>query len=949
MDAVLSTGNHGEHGVNIFGGMLREHREQAGLTQRELAERAGISVAAIRDLEQGRSVRPRLASVNALVTALGLTDQVRLEFRRAAMAQAGPAAGPVTADHAVTARSARSARTTAAFTIGVLGPLVVQHGHRPTRLGVGHHRTVLGRLALTPNTTVRRDDLVDLLWGGDPPPSAVNMVQQIVTRLRRTLEPHRSRRVGSQTLVLLAGGYQLSVNPAQLDLIQYRELVERAQNAAGDPPEALGLLGRALDLWRDEVLADVPELQGDPLIAALTEERITLTIRYARLAEERPWQEQALPRLRDLAVRHPLHEPLHHQLIATLAATGRQADALDTYAVIRDRLADELGIDPGPELVDMQQAVLRQRWTTAVVDERRPNPVPVWRVPPAPAEFTGRTEELRTLQDLLVGESDLPALAIVSGGAGVGKTAFVLRAAERLRPFFPDGQLYVDLGSSEGLHRTLRALGADDLRTFLAGRQLMVVLDGVRDVAQVRPYVLGAPDCAIVVVSRDRLGDLPGATHIELAPFTAAEALAVARDAALQRQLDWYVRRSAAAIDRVHPNEARFLFGADGPGAAPGRDDRALLDAAVQRAPHFAAQLEQFADLRRQAGWWLATAGTGLAAAEAQGDGRAQAELHHLLGQTHWSVGRPEAALAEFDLSLRMGEMGGCDLTSAYAGHCIGLVHLENARYVEAEDAYAGALAHCLNSDSFTHIRAAILNDLGTLCFYRGRLDEAVTCYTDALKLNEEVPHQRSAAANRGNLGMVLRLLGQLDEAQDHLETAIAEVDGEHQPAVLIELSGLYTDRGRHRDALSAARKAVELARDAGAPRLVALTLGALGAAYLGAAQAAEASHVYAEALDLIGWVGNTYHEARIRTGRAEALVATGMAHEAVAEATTALLAARAGQHRTAEVDALLVLARGLRADGSADQAAGLAHEAAQVAEATGSPRLVGRAALTLG
>lgn len=346
---------------HVFADLLRDCRELAGLTQRELATRSGISVSTIRDLEQGRSARPRSASVNALMVALRLPDQHKAEFRQAALSK-----GDSPVPGLVERRLADWARQVSRFAIGVLGPLVMYHGDRPVRLGVGHHRTVLGRLALSANSAVPRDDLIRLLWSDHLPPTAVNTVQQYVTRLRRAMEPQRPHRGSSESLVLLPGGYQLTLSPPQLDLVEYRDLVTRAGEIIDDGPVALAMLGRALDLWRGDVLADVPDLHQHPLVVALNEERVALTIRYADLAGARSWQEKALPRLHDLAARHPLHEPLHSRLITTLGALGRQSDAFRTYATIRDRLAEELGIDPGPELVEAHRAVLSQRWTVGI-------------------------------------------------------------------------------------------------------------------------------------------------------------------------------------------------------------------------------------------------------------------------------------------------------------------------------------------------------------------------------------------------------------------------------------------------------------------------------------------------------------------------------------------------------------------------------------------------------
>ncbi len=338
-------------GTPEFAMLLRRGRTCAGLTQRELARRSGVSVAAIRDLEQGRSHRPRPGSVSALADALGLPpDEARRLHGAAVGATAEPPRPPDPPDADRTVR------------VAVLGPLAVHAGPVPLPLGAGRHRTVLARLALTPNATVHRDELVDLLWGSRVPSSAVNLVQTYVSRLRRVLEPVRGRRAPSGLLVHVAGGYRLTVGRDQVDLLRFRDLVARA--ASGEPPRRLALLDEAVSLWRGDT--DVPELRGGPLLTALWEEHVTAVIRHAELARELSQVDRVLPRLRELAGRHRLHEPLRVQLIVALAAAGRQAEALATYEDIRRELADELGIDPSPHLVDARHGVLQQRWLRPV-------------------------------------------------------------------------------------------------------------------------------------------------------------------------------------------------------------------------------------------------------------------------------------------------------------------------------------------------------------------------------------------------------------------------------------------------------------------------------------------------------------------------------------------------------------------------------------------------------
>src|SRR4051812_29797839 len=155
----------------VVGQMIKEARQRRGLTQRELAVKAGLSLGAVRDLEQGRSSRPRPPSLEALADALQLDRRDRAQLR--ALAHPDPAKAPPAGPPRVQ----------------VLGPLSVLHGGTPVPIGAGRHRIVLARLALTPNRAVSPDELIGLLWPSGAPVSASNVVQTHISRLRRLLTP----------------------------------------------------------------------------------------------------------------------------------------------------------------------------------------------------------------------------------------------------------------------------------------------------------------------------------------------------------------------------------------------------------------------------------------------------------------------------------------------------------------------------------------------------------------------------------------------------------------------------------------------------------------------------------------------------------------------------------------------------------------------------------------
>ncbi|WP_230395018.1 AfsR/SARP family transcriptional regulator [Plantactinospora alkalitolerans] len=432
--------------------------------------------------------------------------------------------------------------------ISILGPLLVTRAGQPVNLNAGRHRIVLARLALTPGRPVSRDELIHLLWEDCPPPSAANVVQTHVSRLRRLLEP-KLQQNRPPIVTLVSGGYQLQVDGDQLDLFGYRSRLAEAGSSTLPPQRAFDLLLDALNMWRsDDAAEDVPELCGDPLITALAEERVEIAVRLARLGEVVHQLRQVLPLLRRLAGRHLWHESLHARLVVALAAAGQQAAAIAAFDSIRQRLAEELGIDPGAELIEARQAVLNgqvdRRGGTGVGSTGDVTPR---QAPAPPSDFCGRVNELHRLERALrYPRAGATAVCVVSGMAGVGKTSLALKAAWGVRRDFPDGQLYIDLRGNDdrpvtvayALARLLRALGvevraipADEdeaaglYRSVLSNRRILIVLDNAYNAAQIRLLLPGPGRSAVLVTSRNQCEELDDAITTLLPVFEPDEAL----------------------------------------------------------------------------------------------------------------------------------------------------------------------------------------------------------------------------------------------------------------------------------------------------------------------------------------------------------------------------------------------------------------------------------------
>jgi DNA-binding SARP family transcriptional activator/DNA-binding XRE family transcriptional regulator len=323
-----------------FGELLRTHRRHAGLTQRDLADRTGLSTGAIRDLEQGRTRSPKSDSIDAIAAALALNGRDASSLHTFAKAH-----------RSVTTSAPGNAGR---LHIGVLGPLGVRHGDIPVPVNSGPQRTLLARLALSAGTTVSQDELIDLLWPRDVPRNAVNLLHTRVARLRRLLEAGRPT---NPVIVSGGAGYRLELNDGDLDLLTFRDLTARAARA--EPAAALAKLSDAVALWRGDT--DVEPIAANPLYVAISNEYTAAVRAFSTLARDLGDPEQALEPLRNLTAQHELDEPLHVELIQSLAACGRQVEALAAYDRIRSALAEQLGIDPGERLRAVHLEVLRQQ------------------------------------------------------------------------------------------------------------------------------------------------------------------------------------------------------------------------------------------------------------------------------------------------------------------------------------------------------------------------------------------------------------------------------------------------------------------------------------------------------------------------------------------------------------------------------------------------------------
>ncbi|MBT2408440.1 MULTISPECIES: BTAD domain-containing putative transcriptional regulator [unclassified Streptomyces] len=433
----------------------------------------------------------------------------------------------------------------------LLGPVEVVREGKSLALGGPKPRTLLAALMLARGRVVSVDRLVDQVWSEEPPSTARALVQTYVSSLRRAL------RVNG-LLETRPPGYALHVPADRLDIALFEERAGQGRGAlaSGDPVRAAGLLREALSLWRGTALDGTGgALRGEAQHLA----ELRLTALEARTAADLALGRAGdlVGELSSLVAEAPLRERFRAQLISALYRTGRQSEALEVYHEGRRLLADELGVDPGPELRRLYELIVRGEPDTA--DPRTvspppesapagvPQPAPALpapaQLPPAVRGFVGRDRELAAL---VGGLSAAEPVWLVSGSGGVGKSALAVHAAHRLARAYPDGQMYVDLRGTlgpsvppgEAIGGFLRALGTPDaaipegleartarLRSELGGRQMLLVLDDAVDEAQIRPLLPGNPDCGVVITSRNRLAGLVGPNRIELGVLSDSAAV----------------------------------------------------------------------------------------------------------------------------------------------------------------------------------------------------------------------------------------------------------------------------------------------------------------------------------------------------------------------------------------------------------------------------------------
>ena len=402
--------------------------------------------------------------------------------------------------------------------LGILGPLAAWRDGVELPLGGSKQRAVLALLALERGRTVSTDALIEALWPEQPPGRPHTAIQGYVSHLRKVLGP--------ESISTDANGYRLDLGADALDAAEFEH---RLAGASGpDPRRRASELAAALALWRGSALAEFTYdswAQAEigrlaELRLAAIEARVDADLECGRTAE-------LVGELEGLVQEHPTRERLRRQLMLALYRAGRQADALDAYAAARTALVEELGIDPGPELQDLQRAILKQ-------DESLAAPAlvaaPTVRLPMSPTPFLGREPERARLLRLLGGDGE--RLVTITGPGGMGKTRLAIRAAADLADFFAGGVWFVELASLREPEHVVPAIAATldasgDLAVRIGDQRLLLVLDNFEQVLGAALPVSGlldaCPGVSLLVTSRERL-HLADEVEVSLPPLEPSDA-----------------------------------------------------------------------------------------------------------------------------------------------------------------------------------------------------------------------------------------------------------------------------------------------------------------------------------------------------------------------------------------------------------------------------------------
>jgi DNA-binding SARP family transcriptional activator/tetratricopeptide (TPR) repeat protein len=825
----------------------------------------------------------------------------------------------------------------------LLGEMELQAAGRLLDVGAPRQQAVLAVLVVDAGRPVAIETLIDRVWEDTPPAAARNVLYSHLSRVRGLLRQAGALTGGATVRVERRhAGYVLEVDPDLVDLHRFRRLVEHGRDVRCADAERAEVLTEALSLWRGTPLSGISGGWVAEVRRSWHGWRLDAVTQWAQVELRLGHPNVVITALSDLVDEYPLAESLEVLLMRALQAVGREAEAVERFTTVRQRLADELGVDPGAELRSTYQMILRGELPSPPLADRvvvgSANLASPAQLPPDVYGFAGRDHELRQLDQLLAatgrrseagrsagppGDAARAARAVVisaiDGTAGIGKTALALHWAHQVADQFRDGQLYVNLGGfdpngspvppAEALRGFLDAfeVPADRLpasfsaqvglyRSLLADRRVLVLLDNARNAEQVRPLLPGAPGCLVVVTSRNQLSGLvatDGAHPMTLHVPTGAEA----RELLARRLGERRLAAEPRAVDEILVRCARLPLALAIVAARAATHPRFSLTALAGELGDTRGALDKLAgpdlptDVRAVFSWSYRQLSPEAARLFRllglhPGPDVAPPAAASLAGLTPGKIGLPLAELAQANLVTEHlpGRYTLHDLLRAYATE---LAHSHDTDR-ERRAAERRLLDHYLHT---AHTAAQLLEP------HRDPLSQAPTM---GARQPGTTPEELA------DLGQALTwfaaehpvLLATVHQGADpDLDTHIWQLAWALTP--FLERRGHWHDQhAAHSAALHAARRAADQTGQAHAHTGLARALGRLG-------RHDDAHTHLRQALDLFSDLGDDTGQAHVHLDLGWLFDLQGLHREAVSQDQDALRLFRAADHHTGQARAL--------------------------------------------
>ena len=794
-------------------------------------------------------------------------------------------------------------------TVGILGPTVVAIDGELQDPGGRIVGRVLAALALRRGSRVTTERLIDDVWGEAAPARARASLQMHITKLRRLLEPT------GVTIETVTDGYRLAGPPGSIDVDEFVNSAEDARTARteGRWTTAAELSRRALALWRSDRVTSLDDstlLSGE--LSSLTELRRQTRSIHLEATLALGGHEEGVAELEAAVSAEPLVERWWELLMIALYRSGRQADALDAYKRAAAVLGEELGIEPGPALANLEERILLQ--DPALLELPDSATSTVYELPPPTEPIIGRDADIQQAMSLLAGRRQLTIL----GPGGVGKTTLSLAVGRRLASGYPDGVLFWDLTACDSDQNVATELAEqlgiepepDALEAsvdFLRSRALLLIADNCEHVLAGAATVVEAvldrcPDVSVIATSRRPLST-PKESDLRIAPLAVPDAGADETELAGSPAVRLFATRAGDAVPNLDPGTpeltavaaiCRRLDGLplavelaaswshlltvrdiagrlaslmDSPGASPDEGRHRSLEAAIG----WSYSLLDAAD--RDAFERLAVFRSvfDLEAAEAVLERSPLEMLANLTDASMLSVdlSGPSAryrmleTIREFGLARLQERADFADLQAGYRSFVIQTAlnaadALQEAEWFDRVQEMLPDLRSVLDTAAVAepHLVVSVAEKLRAFWTQRGlahEIEPRLASVVDGVQ----------SASGWYTLGVMRYARGALDEAQATFESGLTVESGPEERARLVNALGvLALERGDYVRAAGAYREAGELFEAAGWPAGVAAAQLNQGIAALNQGRHDEAVEFLESARKLFGEVGDRREEA---------------------------------------------------------------------------------------